>query len=94
MRTLIGAAAVVAMTSGLAFAQTDKSTQDKPAASGQGQQTDKMAPGTTGAMQNSTGGVATSPQDVQKQGGMGVGAEGDSGKAGKQMGGAGGEKPK
>ena len=94
MKSLILAASVVALSSGIAFAQSDKSTQDKPAASGQGQQTDKMSPGTTGAMQNSTGGVATSPQDVQKQGGMGVGAEGDSGKAGKQMGGGDNEKPK
>lgn len=94
MRSLLVAASVVVLSSGLAFAQTDKSTQDKPAASGQGRQSDKMSPGTTGAMQNSSGGVATSPQDVQKQGGMGVGAEGDSGKAGKSMGGGGGEKPK
>lgn len=94
MKRLLVAASIIAMSSGLALAQTDKSTQDKPAASGQGHQTDKMAPGTTGAMQNSTGGVATSPQDVQKQGGMGVGAEGDSGKAGKEMGGGAGEKPK
>lgn len=92
-RTLI-VASVLALATSMAAAQSDKSDQDKPAASGQGHQTDKMSPGTTGAMQNSTGGVATSPQDVQKQGGMGVGAEGDSGKAGKQMGGAGNEKPK
>lgn len=95
MKTLFTAAAIVLIASGSAFAQTDsKSTTDKPAASGQGQQTDKMSPGTTGAMQNQSGGAATSPQDVQKQGGMGVTTDGDSGKAGKTMGGGNGEKPK
>lgn len=94
MKTIFTSALIVVMTSGLAFAQTDKSTADKPAASGEGQKTEKMSPGTTGAMENQTGGTATSPQDVQKQGGMGVGAEGDSGKAGKTMGGGKEEKPK
>lgn len=71
------------------MAQSTPSTTDKPAASGQGEKSEKMSPGTTGAMQNSTGGVATSPQDVQKQG-TGATApttEGDSGKAGKKTGG-------
>lgn len=87
-------ASALILSTGAAFAQSEKSDQDKPAASGQSHQTDKMSPGTTGAMQNSSSGVATSPQDVQKQGGVGVGAQGDSGKAGKEMGGGNNEKPK
>lgn len=94
MKTMFIAASMLMLAGTAAFAQSGTSTQDKPAASGQGQQTDKMSPGTTGAMQNPSSGVATSPQDVEKQGGMGVGAEGDSGKAGKQMGGGKDEKPK
>lgn len=89
MKRMILAASVFALATGPVLAQTSPSTTDKPAASGQGGQTEKMSPGTTGAMQNSTGGVATSPQDVQKQG-TGATApttEGDSGKAGKQTGG-------
>lgn len=96
MRNLLIAASMIAVMSGAAVAQTTPSTTDKPAAAGQQPSADpkQTSPGSTGAMQNEAGGTATSPQDVQKQGGMGVGAEGDSGKAGKTMGGGGGEKPK
>ena len=94
MKMVVIAASMLTLAATSAFAQSGTSSQDKPAASGQGHQTDKMSPGTTGAMQNQSGAVATSPQDVEKQGGMGVGAEGDSGKAGKQMGGGKDEKPK
>lgn len=96
MRTLLAAASIVALTTSGAMAQTTPSTTDKPAPSGQSNSADpkQSSPGATGAMQNEAGSVATSPQDVQKQGGMGVGAEGDSGKAGKTMGGGGSEKPK
>jgi len=90
VRKMLLIASVAALAAGPALAQTSPSTTDKPAASGQGGQTEKMSPGTTGAMQNSTGGVATSPQDVQKQG-TGATApttQGDSGKATTQTGGA------
>ncbi len=89
MRNILLTASVLALVAGPALAQSTPSTTDKPAASGQGEKSEKMSPGTTGAMQNSTGGVATSPQDVQKQG-TGATApttEGDSGKAGKKTGG-------
>lgn len=96
MRKILAIASILAMSTGAVMAQTTPSTTDKPAASGASGNTDpkQSSPGATGAMQNSTGGVATSPQEVEKQGGMGVGTEGDSGKAGKSMGGGGGEKPK
>lgn len=96
MRKFLIAASILAMTAGGAMATDSKSSADKPAASGQGQSTDKMSPGTTGAMQNSSGGVATSPQDVQKQGGGATAptTQGDSGKAGTQTGGGNMEKPK
>lgn len=89
MRKMLLAASVVALAAGPAFAQNAPSSTDKPAASGQDHKTEKMSPGTTGAMQNSTGGVATSPQEVQKQGtgATAPGAQGDSGKAGKTTGG-------
>ena len=89
MRKILLTASVLTLVAGPALAQSTPSTTDKPAASGQGEKSEKMSPGTTGAMQNSTGGVATSPQDVQKQG-TGATApttEGDSGKAGKKTGG-------
>jgi hypothetical protein len=89
VRNILLTASVLALVAGPALAQSTPSTTDKPAASGQGEKSEKMSPGTTGAMQNSTGGVATSPQDVQKQG-TGATApttEGDSGKAGKKTGG-------
>lgn len=89
MKKFLMTAAALAVAAGPAFAQTSPSSADKPAASGQGEKSEKMSPGTTGAMQNSTGGVATSPQDVQKQGGAATAptTEGDSGKAGKETGG-------
>jgi polyisoprenoid-binding protein YceI len=93
MKTILAAASILAMASGAAVAQTAPSTVDKPAESGK---SEKMSPGTTGAMQNEAGSVATSPQDVQKQGGAATApqAQGDSGAAGKTTGGSGGEKPK
>lgn len=96
MKTMLAAASILAMASGAAMAQTTPSTTDKPAASGQGEKSEKMSPGTTGAMQNEAGSVATSPQDVQKQGGAATAPkpQGDSGAAGKTTGGAGGETPK
>lgn len=89
MRKILIAASALAIAAGPAFAQTAPSSADKPAASGQGEKSEKMSPGTTGAMQNSTGGVATSPQDVQKQGGAATAPtpQGDSGKVGKETGG-------
>ncbi|PZQ17030.1 MAG: hypothetical protein DI565_06500 [Ancylobacter novellus] len=96
MRKILLAASIVALASAPAMAQTAPSSADKPASSGAHDKTEKMSPGTTGAMQNSTGGVATSPQDVQKQGGGATAPtpQGDSGKAGSQTGGGAGEKPK
>lgn len=66
MKSLLLAVSILSpsLSPGITLAQSEKSNQDKPAASGQGQQTDKMSAGTTGAIQNSTGGVATSPQNV------------------------------
>lgn len=92
MRTLIAVTAIATMMAGAAIAQTSPSTADKPADT----KGEKMSPGTTGAMQNEAGGVATSPQDVQKQGAGATApkAQGDSGAAGKTTGGGGGEKPK
>lgn len=90
MRKTILIASIVALAAGPALAQTPpSSTADKPAASGEAGKTEKMSPGTTGAMQNSTGGVATSPQDVQKQGtgATAPSASGDSGKAETKTGG-------
>lgn len=84
MKTFLAAAAIVALSSASAFAaeETMKSTTDAPAASGQDISKDsKMAPGTTGAMQNSTGGVATTPDEVKKQGGMGTAPTSTDGKA-------------
>lgn len=94
MKTFIAAASILLMSGAAAFAAEDKATSsaDAPAASGQGQSTDKMSPGTTGAMQTPANGVATTPDEVKKQGGMGVTTDGKSGAAGKEMGG--GEKPK
>ncbi len=57
------------LISGSAFAQTTPSTTDAPATAGQKPQSDPKhtSPGATGAMQNESSGVATSPQDVRKQ---------------------------
>ncbi|WP_155904921.1 hypothetical protein [Methylopila sp. M107] len=92
MRTILAAASVLAMMSGAAMAQTTPSTADKPAEAGQKPSADpkQTSPGSTGAMQNEVGGTATSPQDVQKQGGAATapGHQGD----GKSTGG--GDKPK
>ncbi len=84
MKRMIIAASALALMSGVAVAQTAPSSADKPGASGQQPTTDpkQTSPGTTGAMQNQTGGVATSPQDVQKQGGAAT-APGHQGEAGK-----------
>jgi hypothetical protein len=91
MRNIVLAASMIALMSGAAVAQTTPSTTDKPAAAGQQPTSDpkQTSPGATGAMQNSTGGVATSPQDVQKQGGAATapGHQGD-GKATGSTGGA------
>lgn len=68
MRTLaIAALATVLGTA--AMAQTTPSTTDAPGAAGQKPQTDpkQSSPGATGAMQNESSGVATSPQEVRKQ---------------------------
>jgi hypothetical protein len=74
MRTLLAAASILAISASGAMAQTTPSTTDKPGPSGQSNTTDpkQSSPGATGAMQNEAGSVATSPQDVQKQGGGGV----------------------
>jgi hypothetical protein len=62
-------ATVAALMTTAAFAQTTPSTADAPGASGQNPQADPKhsSPGATGAMQNESSGVATSPQDVRKQ---------------------------
>lgn len=96
MNRIMTIGAALAMMTGVAVAQTTPSTTDKPGASGTGSTTDpkQSSPGATGAMQNETGGVATSPQDVQKQGGMAT-APSQKDEAGKtSTGGGGGEKPK
>jgi hypothetical protein len=86
MRMILAAAAALALTAGVANAQSP-STADKPAAAGQNSGSEKMSPGTAGAMQNEAGGVATSPQDVQKQGtGATTPSTDDSGKAMKSTG--------
>lgn len=84
MRRLIAATAVLALMTGSALAQTTPSNADKPAPSGQNQTTDpkQSSPGATGAMNNAAGGVATSPQDVQKQGGAATAPGHDKGQAG------------
>lgn len=71
MKRMIIAASALALMSGVAMAQTAPSSADQPGAAGQQPTTDpkQTSPGATGAMQNEAGGVATSPQDVQKQGG-------------------------
>jgi len=96
MKRILALGAAFALMTGAAVAQTTPSTADKPGASGQSQTTDpkQSSPGATGAMQNETGGVATSPQDVQKQGGAATAPshKGDSGKT--ETGGGNMEKPK
>lgn len=96
MKKIILTATALMMTAGVAIAQT--SSTDKPAPSGSSQSADpkQSSPGATGAMQNEVGGVATSPQDVQKQGGAATApkTDGNSESAGKTTGGGGGEKPK
>jgi hypothetical protein len=70
MRKMILAASILALASGGAIAQTTApSSADKPGAAGQSPTTDpkQTSPGTTGAMNNAVGGVATSPQDVREQ---------------------------
>ncbi|RXF74359.1 hypothetical protein [Hansschlegelia zhihuaiae] len=98
MRKMLLAASILSLAAGGAMAQTTPSTSDKPGAAGQNSTTDpkQTSPGATGAMQNEAGGVATSPQDVQKQGTGATTpqAKGDSGAAGKTTGGGGDEKPK
>lgn len=73
MKTLLAAASILIVSAGCAMAQTTPSTADKPAPSGQSNTTDpkQSSPGATGAMQNEAGSVATSPQEVEKQGGGG-----------------------
>lgn len=94
MRRLITTVAALALTTGAAFAQTAPSSADKPGASGQSQTTDpkQSSPGATGAMDNATGGVATSPQDVQKQGGAATAPGHDKGQGGDAGTGGGGSK--
>jgi hypothetical protein len=98
MRKMLLAASILSLAASGAVAQTAPSSADKPGAAGRNSTTDpkQTSPGTTGAMQNEAGGVATSPQDVQKQGTGATTpqAHGDSGSAGKTTGGGGGEKPK
>lgn len=96
MKRILAIGTAFALMTGAAIAQTTPSTTDKPAPSGAAGTTDpkQSSPGATGAMQNETGGVATSPQEVQKQGGAATapGHQGD--KSTSTTGGAGGEKPK
>lgn len=63
------AIALALLMSGNAIAQTTPFTTDAPAAAGQKPQSDPKhtSPGSTGAMQNESSGVATSPQEVRKQ---------------------------
>ena len=70
MRHLILAAAFSALALGAAQAQdkpTTPSTMDKGSTSAPNDPSKTTSPGTTGAMNNTAGGVATSPQDVQRQ---------------------------
>ncbi|GBD47205.1 hypothetical protein [Methylopila sp. Yamaguchi] len=70
MRHLILAAAFSALALGAAHAQdkpTTPSTTDKGATSAPNDPSKTTSPKTTGAMNNTSGGVATSPQDVQRQ---------------------------
>jgi hypothetical protein len=73
MKTIITAASILMLSGAAAFAQTTPSTTDggaNPAgqtAPDKSKDHGKMAPKTTGAMDNAASGVATSPQDVQKQ---------------------------
>lgn len=95
MRKILIAASILAIASGAAVAQDSSSKADKPGAAGQQPTTDskQTSPGTTGAMQPPAG-VATNPQDVEKQGGAAT-APGSDDKAGKSsVGGGGMEKPK
>jgi hypothetical protein len=80
VRILAGAVAI-ALISGSAIAQTTPSTTEPPAASGMDPQADpkQSSPGATGAMQNKSSGVATSPQEVQEQSkGTGEAAKGST----------------
>jgi hypothetical protein len=78
---ILAVAALVTLMSGGAFAQTAPSTADAPAPSGQNPTSDpkQSSPGATGAMENSAGSVATSPQEVREQS-KGGAAETDKGK--------------
>ncbi|GLK69645.1 hypothetical protein [Hansschlegelia plantiphila] len=66
---ILSAIVIAAVMGGSALAQTTPSTSDAPAASGQNPQADPKhsSPGATGAMENKSSGVATSPQEVQEQ---------------------------
>ena len=68
MKTLLISAALLGASS-IAMAQNAPSTVDQPGVSGHSKTTDpkQSSPGATGAMNNAASGVATSPQDVQKQ---------------------------
>jgi Spy/CpxP family protein refolding chaperone len=69
VRTYALIIAALIASGGSALAQTALSTTDGPAPSGQQPKTDEKqsSPGTTGAMQNTVKGVATSPQEVREQ---------------------------
>ncbi len=67
MRTVILALAATMLMAGGAYAQDTKSDVDKGATSAPHGDAKPTSPGTTGAMNNSAGGVATSPQDTQMQ---------------------------
>lgn len=92
MKNILAIGTAMALMTGAAVAQTTPSTTDKPAPAGANSTTDpkQTSPGTTGAMNNAADGVATSPQQVQKQGGAAT-APGHQGAAG---GGDGADKPK
>lgn len=66
---ILAAATLAVLMSGSAFAQTTPSTTDQPGASGQQPQADpkQSSPGATGAMQNESKSIATSPQEVREQ---------------------------
>lgn len=95
MKTMLAAASILAITAGAAMAQTTPSTSDKPGAAGTDMKSDakQSSPGATGAMQNESTGVATSPQDVQKQGGAAT-APSHKDQGSSETGGGAGEKPK
>jgi hypothetical protein len=66
---ILPAVALAALMGGGAIAQTTPSITDAPGSAGRTPETDpkQTSPGATGAMQNESRGLATSPQDVRKQ---------------------------